>query len=850
MHCLNILRIIIDDTILKPYTKDFYDHIILNIVDGLGGDNWTIKNACMLLFSKLNKNSFGLDKNVEKDIPTFIGYFTNKNVLKNKIFDILNKEANKLSNECNDCLILLISFFEKLKPSKPSEINEIDLNKFIEVLFKLSPKNNKIFRKTLGKVIVSFYNENQGLCYDRVLEYFESIKGNIQQLRVSNSEFEQINLNSLDFHINLINELKVSQKYRELTKFIGKNIPQDSAEDSNYSSQNSADIVLRKIENKVNLEGLQLMKLDLFIKGFEKIILEIYDEIKKIIENDKNKDKDGLLSQSNSFNIEEFSRNYIYSKEKKNKNFINTILLISKKLYKFLTKMNEVTIQYQNNKKIIFENIFNALADSFNLKLDDSDEITNIFLGKIKYIKNDHSNHVLGLSYDQIDYILKLNSRNPFYYKTLRNYLKFIEFKNNVIGNKNNILVEGFNLDKVNNKNQEFTLFLMKNFKNSILIKDKINEYTVICINNFKKKNQVEINVSIFSKILDFYNANIELIETDFHDDCNLLLKILSFIGENINVTKLIKPLLISIGKLLRKICDHNILKNASIETNVKIYDMISKQLEIVQSLTYAANEEKIRFASLNSLENLVEYIHIYSQKINKGNIFELLVSTEQIDMSHSNLLKLLLIFVHVLNDEHPEIRNYGVKIFNEFNTFCNILAFNNFEKLRITDYMYSSEFLFKKLMKFENFFDKAHHLMKNAFLTDLKIEFFKNIYKNNFYFSKSRLILNNQNKIFYYEPDNRYLDNIEITLILYNQLLKIETRNKILFEKYQELLKTTLNSKRFSTLKIMDLLENFIFHFTDNFETIYIQIKDEIVKSNRLNAKIDILNEIRNIIY
>ena len=65
VHCLNILRVICDDTIIKPFVKEFYDDIIMDIINGLQSKNWSIKNACMLMFSRIITNNFLLQNEAE-----------------------------------------------------------------------------------------------------------------------------------------------------------------------------------------------------------------------------------------------------------------------------------------------------------------------------------------------------------------------------------------------------------------------------------------------------------------------------------------------------------------------------------------------------------------------------------------------------------------------------------------------------------------------------------------------------------------------------------------------------------------------------------------------------------------
>ena len=121
VHCLHILRVICDDTIIKPYVKEFYDNIIMNIIKGLQSKNWSIKNACMLMFSRIITNNFLLQNEVEmqRTLLTFKEYFYDKNNFYNTIIEILSK--NNKDSKLNDCLLLFVTFFTKLRYSKPNE---------------------------------------------------------------------------------------------------------------------------------------------------------------------------------------------------------------------------------------------------------------------------------------------------------------------------------------------------------------------------------------------------------------------------------------------------------------------------------------------------------------------------------------------------------------------------------------------------------------------------------------------------------------------------------------------------------------------------------------------------------
>ena len=76
VHCSNILRVICNDTIIKPYAKEKYDEIIMDIINGLKYKNWSIKNSCMFMLSRIIINNFLLQNEFEmqRTLITFIIY--------------------------------------------------------------------------------------------------------------------------------------------------------------------------------------------------------------------------------------------------------------------------------------------------------------------------------------------------------------------------------------------------------------------------------------------------------------------------------------------------------------------------------------------------------------------------------------------------------------------------------------------------------------------------------------------------------------------------------------------------------------------------------------------------------
>ena len=579
----------------------------------------------------------------------------------------------------------------------------------------------------------------------------------------------------------------------------------------------------------------------------EKILIEIFSEIKNNISveflNNPCKIKQNL---SNHENNKDIFINYINKNEK---NFVTMLLLITKKITKFLTKSN----------KILFINLNNTLNKIFFFKNEDEnkeEKNINLFLGE-NYIND----KILFFNFDEINNMLKINGKNPFYYKTIRNLLQFYLINLNDSAKK--IFLNNFDINKVDYKNQELIMFLFKNLSSSILSTETIFDNVLFCFENFNnlsKNDKIKaLNTNIFSKILEFFNDNVSKIKSNFTNDFDIIMKMINFIEENPNITKLIIPILLSVGILMKKLHDTNI--NSVI--NQKNNYLISKTLSIIQSLCLSNNEEKIRFASLLNFENLVEFILENSKKNNLTLNFIISDSSDNnkntFEPQTSNLFKIFMIFVHILNDEHPEIRNYGIKIFTTFNNSTNLVELNKKklskedEILGIPKIQYNSEYIFRRILKFSKISSYKNDVSNNLDLTDefiynFKYQFFINLYRHNFYFSKSRALLNNGNKIFYFEPDNRYLDNIEIITIFLKELILLKKSDMNLYNKIKEKIRDESNKVLSDDIKIMDMLENFIFFFTDNFNQLFNDLEIEMNKENFV--KRNLFQEIRKIIY
>ena len=201
VHCLHILRVICDDTLIKPYIRPFYTEIILKIIDGLQSENWSIKNACMLMFSRVIKNNFYCNLEDVRNLQTFKEYFVGKKKFYDIVCDILQKNAD--GYDLSDCLLLFITFFTKFKTTKPSEYSSEDVNKIIEMLFNFDKKNNKLFRKLLSCAVWKLSGNN----FNKIYEIYQ------RKINEMISQNDKAANNKGDFYYNIANEMiKVKDK--------------------------------------------------------------------------------------------------------------------------------------------------------------------------------------------------------------------------------------------------------------------------------------------------------------------------------------------------------------------------------------------------------------------------------------------------------------------------------------------------------------------------------------------------------------------------------------------------------------------------------------------------------------
>ena len=502
VHCLNILRVICDDTIIKPYIKEFYDEIIMDIINGLQSQNWSIKNACMLMFSRIITNNFLLQNEVEmqRTLLTFKEYFYDKNDFYKIIIEIIKK--NNTDSKLNDCILLFITFFTKMRFSKPNEYKNERLEEIIKILYTLDKKDNKLFRKLLCSAMFKLYGNN----YEK---FIKDIKNNIEKIiehykekdidPVKNdNEYIEIN-NQIDFYYNLINEIIKSNNFEV------------------------------KLEDKMELVILFKKLFSLLIKnhngnintyfGLSKYV-QLIKKVPKISDliKDTTEDKNSLLNNIN-YNFQNIGLNIIkkeinlvklFTMLQKNSRVFNFFKFIKHVLSLFIDKLKysfEKTnlIQYFNNKKleeilvIIFKRYSTNISFEFISCLFESNEIDNLF-----------------------DYNVNISSH----------LILFIE---KMIKNKSNILSEEYKKMLLN----KIIQFLKINKEKSKLITKLFSIIPYLLIYNDEKKPEYMNDLNIILNIIYEYiqSNNLDKLRIAGLLCLEKIMKNIAYISDNINFT-------------------------------------------------------------------------------------------------------------------------------------------------------------------------------------------------------------------------------------------------------------------------------------------------------------------------
>ena len=130
-----------------------------------------------------------------------------------------------------------------------------------------------------------------------------------------------------------------------------------------------------------------------------------------------------------------------------------------------------------------------------------------------------------------------------------------------------------------------------------------------------------------------------------------------------------------------------------------------------------------------------------------------------------------------LLNDDFTDIRNKACQIFMKFNNLIKLF-----------------EVKFKISMTLTNYYLTNKILRKCDLNNETHIKFLAYIFKNNFYFKENTY----ETKVFYFEPDNTYIDNSLNKMLILKNILKNNTNCiKLIEELKKEELKTNLNNEK-----------------------------------------------------
>jgi len=489
---------------------------------------------------------------------------------------------------------------------------------------------------------------------------------------------------------------------------------------------------------------------------------------------------------------------------------------LSKNSFDFITefllrllKQNEIEIQ---THIVTFENICVNLREIFlklNFLENTEDKNYLLFFNISKLLsaamKNDVliknitvKNQIFELTkktnlnnYDVLSMIRKKSSV-PFFYKSLKNIFKLYLFNNeDMFLEKFGMIVERKLTDDFNPSsnlplNELFTFYLEKFHK--FYIKNSPKSIIKILL-----QGKIFKDINITSKLLEC------LLKTKFSDVfsteevLSVSTVLIEFIEKNPAVTKIGRKILLLLADIYSFPLKSKGEFSSSLLKNEQILHEIYRFIICIKKYSLSHNEEKLRYNALTALNTLlISLNHISSYDIESIKS----ILSNNIDLKEvfeNSVVEVLLIFTLTLNDEHPEIRIHSSKIFHNFNKICSILPFSPF---------YNSEFINKKLIKNVMLIeDKLTSLFKSKFDLIVK-KYYSFLMNENLYFDK----INSEDKVFYFEPDNRFIDNIQLKTDIYNTIVGRNIELSIISQE---------TSNKNKNLGIMMMVED----FTDLFQ-------------------------------
>ena len=888
VHSLNILKTLVDDSSLKNIfiNSNLYEHIFVQLLEELNNseNDWSIKNSLMLMFSKIIKASFDnlsySSNNVSinsKEGTTFYTFFQNKpkllkliiiklneiveSIYKPKIHNFdnniecdnkENKDYNKIT--CNndidknvnydDLIMLIVTLFSKMHPSRPIEINNMpEIETVCINLFDLIKYKSKseiyysLLSISIEKILgCKFYlNTSNNICsksnkynYDNYFSVIASdssynMSSNIPGLENKSSNNFDLKQKHSNAELNLLPN-KTTEMQKKLKTFLSVNTL-DYTEDITSISfdklidENKSICVIST--NSSSKQKVELNNNNNEIAFADKTTINVYfnllDNLVKNIEynNTFSELKANTHKFNNVNNLNEFLAivfdiiEFIITKIKKfidnelsnenNKNYLKSNKLTNKISYiEVIAKSNQSKLLYliyrlTNILIYICDYKINILNKKFPLAINHK----NLFIRLVNIMLsfNEVSNNE-GIRNLNIEYILEANktySKVPFYSKCISNLVniwfnmnretvieikfteKAIDCNNNLPNNtKYNIIIKDIFKKKTSH---EIVYFILDKFSERVAV-DSYEIAKLILNKQLFEYFSLDIISCIISsiKLTKNHDLNKELIKSLL-----IMLKNSTYKREFNNNNyilspQLIKTIIYNIINVVNYFWIFDSKLNKKCNLDKEYYYQILLISDIITEFIGPNNEEYIRISMVYSFEKLlctlnsdVFYcinISINNNTNNQNKFMREIEDKEVFDIKIKLINNINYMFIIILNDENPDIRNISCDIINKFyNNYIKNSSLNINNNNSVSNFINSFDYSLKLVIEYITINSNSFKELINKLLNE------------NPYIANLKYILDNKDKVFYKEPDNRFIDLINIKVNIINGIMKFNSK-------------------------------------------------------------------------
>ena len=802
-NALKMISNIIDDIINKKIEfNDEQKNKFLIIVIDLIDETQDPRNL-KLIFDFVPKLSLFIDKNIldkytKKIFECLFGFFPinfnakdTKNIKKEEL--VTEEELTKLLNNLLSQEIFNESLFE-----------EIDLDEY----------------KNSSDLLLLYQSIIKNYSYELLSKYYESIIGYILTTLQNNNE-EYLNIQCF------ITYKLFLEKYHPYDKNIEKtwnklydNIFSADIKTMTIGKDMICPIITYDKQNLYTKKSIELFLKMISLYSFDLnkyMLLKLANSIIFFILNKKN-EKEYENTYINDFNILKENKNLFLNiiKDKKyyNNNTINNennsisntklFIIISDILTGIITKITKIDIFECEEKKEVFEIIYNYYINEINLDIENEKDIEHLCILLVELNKNIEKNE--DLFYDKIKNLFLLKNKKSYYIiRQMFNLSENIKLKKRILNDmieniENNedikdLLIDLLSYEKDNNKKAELLSDLNEELEKIIIahindgsfnnfINDIINNMNIININKI-----VEYVISILTSNKNGNNSSKQLLFI-----LNNFIKILiKKQKENNNFdTKQLEHLYNSIKELYYKFIKDKVISD---KENNYIFNCLKKLFKY-SSIEYRKKiiNELISLKLNKEKEN--EKINIYNDMNIESYISSLI---NYIIKNYDTLIN-----EKIINDKYDDL--LISKIFNEINSM-EPLNKKIFEK--------------SILFKVKNMPEK----IRDKLLINLKKYYSSKNSENNHFLN---ILMNIYNSLSL-EEQNNYLD------ILFT--LNVECINKKInpIQSIYNLRKIIINVKPKEIIKLLDLIK--IFPLCKNIIDI---INDETFNENNQLIKIE----------